>query len=133
MSLQRYVSMLLPLSSSMVCLPWSLQKLQCKDENKCSLNLQSKIAKTCGWTVREAPPSVIASPSWSEPAFGAGSRRCGGRAVKEKVAVSGVETSEGPERKRTNHRGGFAAQPPLFPPPQDEVVASVTLRPEQML
>lgn len=95
----------------------SLQKLQCKDENKCSLNLRIKIAKTCSWTVREAPPSVIASASWFEPAFGAGSRRCGGRAVKEKVAVSGVETSEGPERKRTNHRGGFAAQPPLFPPP----------------
>lgn len=94
----------------------SLQKLQCKDENKCSLNLRSKIAKTCSWTVREAPPSVIASPSWFEPAFGAGSRRCGGRAVKEKVAVGGVETSEGPERNRTNHRGGFAAQPPLFPP-----------------
>lgn len=37
--------------------------------------------------------------------------------MKEKVAVSGVETSEGPERKRTNHRGGLAAQSPLFPLP----------------
>lgn len=78
----------------------SLQKLQCKDENtdKCSLNLQNKIAKTCSWTVGEALQPVIASPSWFESAFGAGSRRCGGRAVKEKVAISGVKTSEGPER-----------------------------------
>lgn len=50
---------------------------------------------------------------YSNQEFSAGSRRRRGRAVKGKKAVSGVETSEGPERNQTNHRGRFAADSPL--------------------